>query len=108
MELNLASSNPQQWYKAKTVSAKTERKKRPLPTRDHQVASLQAGHTFDILIIGGGATGVGCALDACTRGTYYAQPVNIPTFNKKTDIYARSCYFPASQSLASKQTLRLP
>ncbi|KAF9804233.1 hypothetical protein SFRURICE_020661 [Spodoptera frugiperda] len=63
-----ADDSPAQWYKAKTVSAKTERKKRPLPTRDHQVASLQAGHTFDILIIGGGATGVGCALDACTRG----------------------------------------
>lgn len=23
---------------------------------------------FDVLIIGGGATGAGCALDACTRG----------------------------------------
>ncbi|XP_059058144.1 glycerol-3-phosphate dehydrogenase, mitochondrial [Achroia grisella] len=56
------------WYKRSKVAAKTERKKRPLPSRTEQVASLQAGHTYDILIIGGGATGVGCALDATTRG----------------------------------------
>ncbi|KAJ8726594.1 hypothetical protein PYW07_001292 [Mythimna separata] len=63
-----ADDSPVEWYRPSTVKATTARKKRPLPTRDHQVASLQAGHTFDILIIGGGATGVGCALDACTRG----------------------------------------
>ncbi|XP_031763717.2 glycerol-3-phosphate dehydrogenase, mitochondrial isoform X2 [Galleria mellonella] len=56
------------WYRRRNVAAKTERKKRPLPSRTEQVASLQAGHVYDILIIGGGATGVGCALDATTRG----------------------------------------
>lgn len=41
--------------------------KRPLPPRDDQIKSLQS-ESFDILIIGGGATGAGCALDATTRG----------------------------------------
>lgn len=63
-----ADDSPVQWYKPATVSAKTERKKRALPTRADQIANLQAGHVYDILIIGGGATGAGCALDACTRG----------------------------------------
>lgn len=63
-----ADDSPVNWYSAATVSAKTVRKKRPLPTRTEQVANLQAGHTYDLLIIGGGATGVGCALDATTRG----------------------------------------
>ncbi|XP_063529469.1 glycerol-3-phosphate dehydrogenase, mitochondrial isoform X2 [Cydia strobilella] len=63
-----ADDSPAIWYKPSTVSAKTERKKRPLPSRTEQITSLQGGHTYDVLIIGGGATGVGCALDACTRG----------------------------------------
>ncbi|NP_001166822.1 glycerol-3-phosphate dehydrogenase isoform 2 [Bombyx mori] len=63
-----ADDSPVNWYSAATVSAKTVRKNRPLPTRTEQVANLQAGHTYDLLIIGGGATGVGCALDATTRG----------------------------------------
>ncbi|KAF2883149.1 hypothetical protein ILUMI_23017 [Ignelater luminosus] len=41
--------------------------KRRLPTRDEQIKSLQTD-CFDVLIIGGGATGAGCALDAVTRG----------------------------------------
>ncbi|KAL1124181.1 hypothetical protein AAG570_001951, partial [Ranatra chinensis] len=43
------------------------RAKRPLPPRDEQIKSLQTD-SFDVLIIGGGATGAGCALDAATRG----------------------------------------
>ncbi|XP_074072052.1 glycerol-3-phosphate dehydrogenase, mitochondrial [Macrotis lagotis] len=39
-----------------------------LPSREAQLASLQNTTEFDILIIGGGATGAGCALDAVTRG----------------------------------------
>ncbi|XP_045763188.1 glycerol-3-phosphate dehydrogenase, mitochondrial isoform X1 [Maniola jurtina] len=64
----LYADDKPQWYNAPTVSAKTERKKRPLPSRLEQVNMLQAGHTYDVLIIGGGATGAGCALDATTRG----------------------------------------
>lgn len=41
--------------------------KRPLPKREELLTSLQ-NDSFDVLIIGGGATGVGCALDATTRG----------------------------------------
>jgi len=39
----------------------------PLPTRAEQLASLKTGE-FDVLVIGGGATGTGCALDAASRG----------------------------------------
>lgn len=44
-----------------------KRVKRPLPPRDDQIKSLQ-NDSFDVIIIGGGATGAGCALDATTRG----------------------------------------
>lgn len=42
----------------------------PVPSRAEQIASLKAGtkdNPFDLLIIGGGATGTGCALDATSR-----------------------------------------
>ena len=38
------------------------------PSREAQLLSLQNTAEFDILVIGGGATGCGCALDAVTRG----------------------------------------
>lgn len=38
-----------------------------IPTREEQIATLQK-ESYDVLIIGGGATGVGCALDSVTRG----------------------------------------
>jgi glycerol-3-phosphate dehydrogenase len=44
------------------------RPKKPLPSRNEQIKILQSGEEYDVLIIGGGATGAGCALDACTRG----------------------------------------
>lgn len=43
------------------------RVKRSLPQRSEQIKSLQ-NDSFDVLIIGGGATGSGCALDAVSRG----------------------------------------
>lgn len=39
-----------------------------LPSREQQIQALQSGREFDVLVIGGGATGCGCALDAATRG----------------------------------------
>ena len=36
--------------------------------RDKHIAALQGGRQFDLLVIGGGATGCGIALDAATRG----------------------------------------
>ncbi|KAK0082946.1 hypothetical protein PV325_009598 [Microctonus aethiopoides] len=43
-------------------------KRRQLPSREDQVKVLKTSDEYDVLIIGGGATGAGCALDACTRG----------------------------------------
>jgi heterodisulfide reductase subunit A-like polyferredoxin len=36
--------------------------------REEQLAKLQEGKEFDLLVVGGGATGAGIALDAATRG----------------------------------------
>jgi heterodisulfide reductase subunit A-like polyferredoxin len=44
-----------------------QRPKAPLPTRAEQLKSLRE-EQFDVFVIGGGATGTGCALDAATRG----------------------------------------
>lgn len=54
------------------ATARAERKAwrtkpKPLPTRDDLIKRLK-NESFDIVIIGGGATGAGCALDAQTRG----------------------------------------
>ena len=38
-----------------------------MPTRQEQLQKLKDVE-FDVLVIGGGATGSGCALDAATRG----------------------------------------
>ncbi|XP_078537843.1 glycerol-3-phosphate dehydrogenase, mitochondrial isoform X2 [Lissotriton helveticus] len=39
-----------------------------LPSREAQLMTLENTKEFDVLVIGGGATGCGCALDAVTRG----------------------------------------
>ena len=39
----------------------------PLLSREDQLKNLKT-EEFDVLVIGGGATGSGCALDAATRG----------------------------------------
>ncbi|XP_023698636.2 glycerol-3-phosphate dehydrogenase, mitochondrial [Paramormyrops kingsleyae] len=38
-----------------------------LPSRQAQLSTLKNADEFDVLVIGGGATGAGCALDAVTR-----------------------------------------
>lgn len=43
---------------------------KPLPTRSEQLKSLQ-DEEFDVLVVGGGATGAGCALDSVSRGMFY-------------------------------------
>lgn len=53
----------------------TPRVKRQLPPRTEQVKTLQSGEEYDVLIIGGGATGAGCALDSITRGTFDISPL---------------------------------
>lgn len=39
-----------------------------ISTRTDQVQNLAAGKVFDVLVVGGGATGAGAALDSTTRG----------------------------------------
>ncbi|XP_029461381.1 glycerol-3-phosphate dehydrogenase, mitochondrial isoform X2 [Rhinatrema bivittatum] len=39
-----------------------------LPSREAHLLTLENTKEFDVLVIGGGATGCGCALDAVTRG----------------------------------------
>uniref|UniRef100_G3T3Z6 Glycerol-3-phosphate dehydrogenase n=1 Tax=Loxodonta africana TaxID=9785 RepID=G3T3Z6_LOXAF len=46
----------------------TEPVNREPPSREAQLLTLQNTSEFDVLVIGGGATGSGCALDAVTRG----------------------------------------
>lgn len=58
---------------AAELSGKKLRAKRTLPPRDEQIKSLQTEDEFDVLIIGGGATGAGCALDSVTRGMFKNQ-----------------------------------
>lgn len=41
-----------------------------LINRAEQLNSLQGGEQYDILVIGGGVTGTGVALDAVTRGEH--------------------------------------
>lgn len=53
------------------AAPKERRAKRQLPSRDEQIKSLQT-ESFDVLIIGGGASGSGCALDAVTRGMIHS------------------------------------
>lgn len=38
------------------------------PTRDQELNKLKSNKEFDLLIVGGGATGAGVAVDAATRG----------------------------------------
>lgn len=52
-----------------TVSFPDPSKFPPIPSRQEQLSALKNNTTkFDVLIIGGGATGAGCALDAASRG----------------------------------------
>ena len=41
---------------------------KPLPTRNEQLKRLSSTKEFDVLVVGGGATGAGVALDAASRG----------------------------------------
>lgn len=59
-----------------------------LPSRQEQLAALQNTQEFDVLVVGGGATGVGCALDAVTRSEF---PVNAEESHEKHQCTWRSC-----------------
>lgn len=54
--------------RVENAAVRPPKRKRTLPPRSEQIKSLQSGEEYDVLIIGGGATGSGCALDSVTRG----------------------------------------
>lgn len=60
------------WLQVNAAAIATPRVKRQLPPRSEQVKTLESGEEYDVLIIGGGATGAGCALDSITRGKQYS------------------------------------
>ncbi|XP_063073538.1 glycerol-3-phosphate dehydrogenase, mitochondrial [Engraulis encrasicolus] len=60
-----------------------------LPTRQEQLARLRDTPEFDVLVVGGGATGAGCALDAVTR-------------NLKTALVERSDFSSGTSSRSTK------
>lgn len=39
-----------------------------LPSRSQMLESMKRGEEYDLVIVGGGATGSGCAVDAASRG----------------------------------------
>ncbi|XP_026218450.1 glycerol-3-phosphate dehydrogenase, mitochondrial isoform X1 [Anabas testudineus] len=60
-----------------------------LPSRQAQLSSLKNTEEFDVLVVGGGATGAGCALDAVTR-------------NLKTALVERSDFSSGTSSRSTK------
>lgn len=52
-----------------------------LPSRQAQLAALQSTEEFDVLVVGGGATGAGCALDAVTRSKSIVNPKTVSFFS---------------------------
>ncbi|XP_024144652.1 glycerol-3-phosphate dehydrogenase, mitochondrial isoform X2 [Oryzias melastigma] len=60
-----------------------------LPSRAAQLAALRDTEEFDVLVVGGGATGAGCALDAVTR-------------NLKTALVERSDFSSGTSSRSTK------
>lgn len=60
-----------------------------LPSRQAQLATLTNTEEFDVLVVGGGATGAGCALDAVTR-------------NLKTALVERSDFSSGTSSRSTK------
>ncbi|KAF7207234.1 glycerol-3-phosphate dehydrogenase, mitochondrial [Nothobranchius furzeri] len=60
-----------------------------LPSRQAQLSALRDTAEFDVLVVGGGATGAGCALDAVTR-------------NLKTALVERSDFSSGTSSRSTK------
>ncbi|XP_029370949.1 glycerol-3-phosphate dehydrogenase, mitochondrial isoform X2 [Echeneis naucrates] len=59
------------------------------PSRQAQLTALRTTEEFDVLVVGGGATGAGCALDAVTR-------------NLKTALVERSDFSSGTSSRSTK------
>ncbi|XP_055069203.2 glycerol-3-phosphate dehydrogenase, mitochondrial isoform X1 [Misgurnus anguillicaudatus] len=84
--------NQPKWARLAYVEAQGELKmpfKDALPTREEQLTALRTTEEFDVLVVGGGATGSGCALDAVTR-------------NLKTALVERSDFSSGTSSRSTK------
>ncbi|XP_067315339.1 glycerol-3-phosphate dehydrogenase, mitochondrial isoform X1 [Pseudorasbora parva] len=84
--------NQPKWARLAYVEAQGELKepfKDALPTREEQLSALRNAEEFDVLVVGGGATGSGCALDAVTR-------------NLKTALVERSDFSSGTSSRSTK------
>ena len=66
--LSLLSSSPRSQAIADSNEKESKTFRRHTPTREECLKNLRKGEEFDVLIIGGGATGAGAALDAAARG----------------------------------------
>ncbi|XP_073707688.1 glycerol-3-phosphate dehydrogenase, mitochondrial isoform X2 [Garra rufa] len=80
------------WARLAYVEAQGELKvpfKDALPTREEQLSTLRNTEEFDVLVVGGGATGSGCALEAATR-------------NLKTALVERSDFSSGTSSRSTK------
>ncbi|XP_013888373.1 glycerol-3-phosphate dehydrogenase, mitochondrial isoform X1 [Austrofundulus limnaeus] len=80
------------WARLAHVTAEAELKvpyADELPSRQAQLAALRDTEEFDVLVVGGGATGAGCALDAVTR-------------NLKTALVERSDFSSGTSSRSTK------
>ncbi|PSN50880.1 Glycerol-3-phosphate dehydrogenase [Blattella germanica] len=86
------------------TATKERRAKRHLPPRDDQIKSLQS-ESFDVLIIGGGASGAGCALDAVTREKKWWQVPYYWFGIKMYDIVAGTKMVKSSYVLSKKNAL---
>lgn len=69
----LAVASQYSWNQARisndvSLISPVEKPEVHLPTRDELLDKLSKTKEFDVLVIGGGASGAGCALDAATRG----------------------------------------
>ncbi|XP_043097720.1 glycerol-3-phosphate dehydrogenase, mitochondrial isoform X2 [Puntigrus tetrazona] len=84
--------NQPKWARLAYVEAQGDLKvpfKDALPTREEQISALRSTEEFDVLVVGGGATGSGCALDAVTR-------------NLKTALVERSDFSSGTSSRSTK------
>lgn len=66
--ITYALNNKETSFNVQLATPAKPRTKRPLPSRTEQINKLQSDEEYDVLIIGGGATGAGCCLDSVTRG----------------------------------------